>query len=114
MEEAIIKEFEKQIERKRKNIAIMDSSGGQAVGGETELPKPPKTAKAGRATKFGFEDLDERHSPDVASPGFSFKEQARMEYLTKRDPMQEFFALTCQSVKLNSPHMNAVCTIDTM
>lgn len=37
-----------------------------------------------------------------------------MEYLTKRDPMQEFFTLTCQSVKLNSPHMNAVCTIDTM
>ena len=28
--------------------------------------------------------------------------------------MQEFFTLTCQSIKLNSPHMNTICTIDTM
>lgn len=27
--------------------------------------------------------------------------------------MQEFFSLTCQSIKLNSPHMNTICTIDT-
>ena len=28
--------------------------------------------------------------------------------------MQEFFTLTCQSIKLNSPHMNTICTIDTI
>ena len=27
--------------------------------------------------------------------------------------MQEFFSLTCQSIKLNSAHMNTICTIDT-
>jgi hypothetical protein len=27
--------------------------------------------------------------------------------------MQEFFNLTCQAVKLTSPHMNTICTIDT-
>lgn len=28
--------------------------------------------------------------------------------------MAEFFTLTCQAIKLNSPQMNTVCTIDTM
>ena len=37
-----------------------------------------------------------------------------MDYLLNRDPMQEFFTLTCQSIKLNSPHMNTICTIDTI
>ena len=27
--------------------------------------------------------------------------------------MNEFFTLTCQSIKLNSPHMNTICHIDT-
>ena len=95
--------------------AIMDSSGGQAVGGEPDMPKPPKTAKAGRVANFGFNELDEqRRSPLGGASGFSFRDQAQMDYLRKRDPMQEFFTLTCQAVKLNSPHMNAVCTIDTM
>ena len=89
-------------------MAIMDSSGGQAVSAEVEIHKPPKTMKAGKSQKFGVDDLDEGAS------GFSFREQANMEYLTKRDPMQEFFVLTCQSVKLNSPHMNAVCTLDAL
>mmetsp|Transcript_12364 Transcript_12364/g.19221 ORF Transcript_12364/g.19221 Transcript_12364/m.19221 type:complete len:99 (+) Transcript_12364:228-524(+) len=37
-----------------------------------------------------------------------------MEYLLNRDPMQEFFQLTCQAIKLNSPQMNTICTIDTV
>jgi hypothetical protein len=28
--------------------------------------------------------------------------------------MQEFFTLSCQAIKLNSPHMNTICTIDAM
>ena len=31
----------------------------------------------------------------------------------KRDPMEEFFELTCKSIILNSPHMNAICTVNT-
>lgn len=115
MEANITKELEMKEQLKRKSIgAIMDSSGGQAVGGDTGIPKPPKTAKARTTTKFGFADLDQRKSPEGGATAFSFREQSQMEYLIKRDPMQEFFTLTCQSVKLNSPHMNAVCTIDTM
>ena len=30
-----------------------------------------------------------------------------------RDPMEEFFELTCKSIILNSPHMNAICTVNT-
>lgn len=29
-----------------------------------------------------------------------------------RDPLKEFFTLTLQSVKLNSPHMNIICMIN--
>lgn len=72
--------------------------------------------KARKSLQFDFDDIDDRRgaSPDGGASTFSFREQAQMEYLTKRDPMQEFFVLTCQSVKLNSPHMNAVCTIDAL
>ena len=96
----------------------MDSSGGQLVSGEqNDAPvRPPKTMKASKSSKFGFDDFDDRRgsSPDGGMSGFSFREQANLEYLSKRDPMQEFFVLTCQSVKLNSPHMNAVCTLDAL
>ena len=37
-----------------------------------------------------------------------------MEYHLNRDPMHEFFTLTCQSIKLNSPHLNMIAMIDTM
>ena len=33
--------------------------------------------------------------------------------MLKRDPLYEFFNLTCQSIKLNSPHINTICHIDT-
>ena len=33
--------------------------------------------------------------------------------MMNRDPLKEFFTLTCQAVKLNSPQMNAICTLDT-
>ena len=29
-----------------------------------------------------------------------------------RDPLKEFFTLTLQSVKLNSPHMNIICMLN--
>ena len=32
--------------------------------------------------------------------------------MLKRDPLYEFFQLTCQSIKLNSPHINTICHID--
>jgi hypothetical protein len=41
------------------------------------------------------------------------RSQRRAAYLMKRDPMEEFFELTCKSIILNSPHMNAICTVNT-
>ena len=38
LEESIIGKLET---KRKNNIAIMDSSGGQAVAGEVEIPKPP-------------------------------------------------------------------------
>ena len=34
-------------------------------------------------------------------------------YMKNRDPIKEFFQLTCQSVKINSPHMHLIATINT-
>ena len=42
MEANITKELEMKEQLKRESIgAIMDSSGGQAVGGDVVIPKPP-------------------------------------------------------------------------
>lgn len=38
----------------------------------------------------------------------ALKKKMDEEYLKKRDPIREFFTLTCQSVKMNSPHMNLI------
>jgi hypothetical protein len=38
-------------------------------------------------------------------------DEMMQKYLKKRDPMKEFFVLTAQSVKLNSPYMDAVLTL---
>lgn len=40
------------------------------------------------------------------------KQRMEYHYLLKRDPLYEFFQLTCQSIKLNSPHINTICHID--
>lgn len=42
----------------------------------------------------------------------SFRDFMNSEYYAQRDPMKEFFILACQSVKINSPHMNIICTIN--
>lgn len=76
----------------------------------------PQTTKAGGNKKIDF--IDNSDSTSTASSDArrqtSFKSSSQIDYLLNRDPMQEFFTLTCQSIKLNSPHMNTICTIDTM
>lgn len=63
---------------------------------------------------FSEDMVRKQISPDSQNLSrFSFNEQKTMEYMMNRDPMQEFFALTCQSIKLNSPHINTIATIDT-
>ena len=90
----------------------MDSSG---CDNDLSIPKPPNTSKD-TASKIDFnkDGVLASKSPEGETTNFSFKDQQSMEYLLNRDPMQEFFSLTCQSIKLNSPHINTICTIDTM
>ena len=38
-------------------------------------------------------------------------QQKELDYLKNRDPMKEFFLLTCQSVKLGSPHMAQISEV---
>lgn len=60
------------------------------------------------------DELTARKSPmDDGGSMFSFEDKSRLDYMLNRDPLQEFFTLTCQSIKLNSPHMNTICHIDT-
>jgi len=54
-----------------------------------------------------------RTAPSIQTPSSkSSSFQFNLDYMASRDPLKEFFALTCQSVKLNSPHMNIICTIN--
>jgi hypothetical protein len=52
----------------------------------------PKTAKAGTMRFIDFNSL-EATSPTTAGSGLSHKERMEYDYLKKRDPMKEFFAL---------------------
>ena len=40
------------------------------------------------------------------------KKKIQEDYQKSRDPIKEFFTLTCQSVKINSPHMNLIALIN--
>mmetsp|Transcript_14702 Transcript_14702/g.25025 ORF Transcript_14702/g.25025 Transcript_14702/m.25025 type:complete len:176 (-) Transcript_14702:154-681(-) len=77
-------------------------------------PKPLTSRENVSKVNFDKDLALAARSPEGLSSGFSFNDQSKMDYLLNRDPMQEFFSLTCQSIKLNSPHMNTICTIDTM
>ena len=39
------------------------------------------------------------------------KKKIDEDYIKQRDPIKEFFQLTCQSIKINSPHMNLIAQI---
>ena len=106
-----------QMKKSKLSLNItMDSSGGQDEEEVKNIPKPLQTTKAPKRIAFDGDTMDpgSRKSPDSNPSSFTFKDQSQLEYMMKRDPMEEFFSLTCQSIKLNSPHMNTICTIDTM
>ena len=116
-------DFERKQLQKRLQIQVQgtvnESSSPRATQeseGLIERKPPaniPKTAKNSR-TKFDLAHDMAQQSPGLMSTNsFSFREQSHIDYLLNRDPMQEFFSLTCQSIKLNSAHMNTICTIDT-
>lgn len=104
----------KQAHRRLSLIVPMDSSG--ATDESVHAPSKGLNTTRGSTTKMEFTDdlVNKQISPDASGPSaFSFSEQKNMEYMLNRDPMEEFFALTCQSIKLNSPHINTIATIDT-
>ena len=43
----------------------------------------------------------------------AIKKKIDENYIQKRDPIKEFFVLTCQSVKLSSPHLNLIAHLNT-
>jgi len=98
----------------------MDSSGCQ----QTELSQedfkesPIKSERAPNPSNtFSLEEYEANHQQKQKTPHSTMihtqKDQCQREYLLSRDPMQEYFSLTCQTIKLNSPHMNHVCSINT-
>ena len=85
------------------------------------------TVKAGHAPSIAFPitPKEKKISPDsdsvsgdITSPNekeyqLTKKEKIDQDYLKNRDPMKEFFQLTCQAIKLNSPHMNLIAQFNT-
>jgi hypothetical protein len=117
IETRIREEYERKMAAKKRLALNMpqDSSGGaDESSGPLVKPKPLLTTKNPTMKMEFTEELVAHKSPTGSGgTGFSFREQSNIDYLLNRDPMKEFFSLTCQSIKLNSPHMNTICTIDT-
>ena len=59
-------------------------------------------------------DEEDKQMDFTSSPNQAItdKERFQLDYFLKRDPLQEFFNLTCKSIILNSPHMNQICHVD--
>ena len=91
------------------------SPQSMADSGSTDVPSidapkaPMNTTKVSKSFDFGEEVEAVKGKSSAGSP----RSQRRAAYLMKRDPMEEFFELTCKSIILNSPHMNAICTVNT-
>ena len=113
---------------------------GGDEGGTSQSPligqKPPQTAKASKRPNFSFSESDPDFSEEVPK-GVTFEDRQAIkkelavsaaemkklkaaerkkklaeDYEKNRDPIQEFFKLTCQSIKINSPHMNLIALIN--
>lgn len=121
--ERVREDFERKQLQKRLQIQVQgplkdagSPRGTQESDGLIERKPPanmPKTAK-NSGPKINLANDMVQQSPGLMSTNsFSLREQSQIDYLLNRDPMQEFFSLTCQSIKLNSAHMNTICTIDT-
>ena len=71
---------------------------------EKPRPKPPQTA-VNTGKKFDhFDDvvpISKKSPTDVTT--ITFQEKSKYEYLMNRDPMQEFFTLTCYCLLYTSP-----------
>lgn len=53
--------------------------------------------------------LTDRATTKSTNSGYNKKD---LNYMLNRDPMKEFFHLTLQSIRMNSPHMNQILNID--
>ena len=50
---------------------------------------------------------------EIKTSNEAIKKKIDENYIQKRDPIKEFFVLTCQSVKLSSPHLNLIAHLNT-
>lgn len=118
LEQSLRREYEKKEAMRRKSLTVLMESSGQNKTGDAESPKlPPQTVRNASTKSIELGALEQGTLPHGATKSpcaHSFKDFSNLDYFLNRDPMQEFFSLTCQSIKLNSPHMNTICTIDTM
>lgn len=64
------------------------------------ISSPPDsgTASTSRQSEFGADSVNSKKSS--------------LNYMLNRDPLKEFFHLTLQSIKMNSPHMNQILNIN--
>eukprot|EP00347_Sterkiella_histriomuscorum_P012475 403368435 len=60
--------------------------------------------------KLDFENTNSQHRESISS---NKSNPTAFSNPASRDVIREFFALTCQSVKLNSPHLNLICNTKT-
>lgn len=94
------------------NFNQLLGSAGYKQENDDLQKKIPQTTKA-KSKKFDFGGEVDDDDGAFSDEELSKKERIEYESMLKRDPLYEFFNLTCQSIKLNSPHINTICHIDT-
>ena len=116
-----LKELETEIRQELRSVeknrlfVPMDSSGGSQMPSEEDIAKhakPLQTTKL-KPSKIGFDEESLKKLEEDKMRRSPKNRDYKAEYFAKRDPMQEFFQLTCKSIILSSPHMNTICTVDT-
>ena len=119
------------------HIAVGDEGGTLAAPQMSMMGGGALTTRAGAARgTFSFSSVDEDTKDTVVTQEdrqkikeevqqslsqaelkkqkqAAYKKKMADDYQKNRDPIKEFFTLTCQSVKLNSPHMNLIAMINT-
>ena len=94
---------------------------GDAGGSSGQKPKTAQTTKAKGSVPILFPDEVETREEPSFDDQIELKRQKSLlvrkkiddDYKNNRDPIKEFFSLTCQSVKLSSPHLNLIAHLNT-
>ncbi|CAI2359255.1 unnamed protein product [Moneuplotes crassus] len=106
-------EEDKHTESSKEDILIQDQHQRKNTGTSSDLDSYMlcKNCMKEKGIIYEKKESEEAKSSKSAKSNTSEKEDKNLAYLKNRNPMKEFFVLTAQAVKLNSPYMNTILNL---